>query len=52
MKRLTTVLGIVLAALLLVPAWAAAFQGEGTLRIGGMWALSGGAAFLDRKSVV
>jgi branched-chain amino acid transport system substrate-binding protein len=35
---------------LLVPAGAVAFQEEGTLRIGGMWALSGPAAYIGSSS--
>jgi branched-chain amino acid transport system substrate-binding protein len=38
-------------ALLLVPAWAPAFQNDGTLRVGGMWALSGGAAFFGKAAL-
>ena len=38
-------------AFVLVPAWAGAFQNEGTLRIGGMWALSGGAAFFGKAAL-
>jgi branched-chain amino acid transport system substrate-binding protein len=42
----------VLSALLwLWPAGAGAFQEEGTLRIGGMWALSGGGAFFGKASL-
>ena len=36
---------------LLIPASAPAFQSEGTLRIGGMWALSGGAAFFGKAAL-
>ena len=43
-------LGLALA-FVLVPAWAGAFQNEGTLRIGGMWALSGGAAFFGKAAL-
>jgi branched-chain amino acid transport system substrate-binding protein len=38
-------------AFLLVPAWAIAFQNEGTLRVGGMWALSGGASFFGKAAL-
>jgi branched-chain amino acid transport system substrate-binding protein len=52
MRRMTGLQGIALAvALLLVPAGAVAFQNEGTLRIGGMWALSGGAAFFGKAAL-
>jgi branched-chain amino acid transport system substrate-binding protein len=40
-----------LVATLAMPGWALAFQNEGTLRIGGMWALSGGAAFFGKSSL-
>jgi branched-chain amino acid transport system substrate-binding protein len=40
----------VCALALLVPAGAGAFQDEGTLRIGGMWALSGPAAYIGSSS--
>jgi len=40
-----------LVAVLALPGWALAFQNEGTLRIGGMWALSGGAAFFGKSSL-
>ena len=51
MRRTTALLGIVLAAALLWPASVPAFQNEGTLRIGGMWALSGGAAFFGKAAL-
>lgn len=52
MRRMTGLkVGAVAVALLLVPVWAAAFQNEGTLRIGGMWALSGGAAFFGKAAL-
>jgi branched-chain amino acid transport system substrate-binding protein len=47
----STVIALAAVALLLVPAGAPAFQGEGTLRIGGMWALSGGAAFFGKAAL-
>lgn len=48
-KRIGSVM--VLAALLLWPAWASAFQSEGTLRVGGLWALSGPGAFFGKSSL-
>jgi branched-chain amino acid transport system substrate-binding protein len=42
---------IVLSVLLALPGWAMAFQNEGTLRVGGMWALSGGAAFFGKAAL-
>ncbi len=42
---------IVLSILLALPGWATAFQNEGTLRVGGMWALSGGAAFFGKAAL-
>lgn len=52
MKRVFRITGIwLVSALLLWPAWAGAFQEEGTLRVGGMWALSGGAAFFGKASL-
>ena len=52
MKRITRsrMLALVLA-FVLVPVTAIAFQNEGTLRIGGMWALSGGAAFFGKSAL-
>ena len=52
MKRITRsrVLALMLA-FLVVPVSAVAFQNEGTLRIGGMWALSGGAAFFGKSAL-
>lgn len=49
MKHLAIV-GMALTLALLVPAGAGAFQDEGTLRIGGMWALSGPAAYIGSSS--
>jgi branched-chain amino acid transport system substrate-binding protein len=40
-----------LGVLLTLPTGALAFQEEGTLRIGGMWALSGGAAFFGKSAL-
>ena len=52
MRRMTGLRVIALAlAFLLVPAWAIAFQHEGTLRVGGMWALSGGASFFGKAAL-
>jgi len=52
MRRMTGLRVIALAlAFLLVPAWAIAFQNEGTLRVGGMWALSGGASFFGKAAL-
>ena len=52
MKRQVGILAaIVLSLLLALPGWATAFQNEGTLRIGGMWALSGGAAFFGKAAL-
>lgn len=52
MNRRTAMLTAVLLTLLLaLPGGALAFQDEGTLRIGGMWALSGGAAFFGKSSL-
>jgi branched-chain amino acid transport system substrate-binding protein len=52
MKRYAGIrIGVVLAVLLALPGWAGAFQSEGTLRVGGMWALSGGAAFFGKSSL-
>ena len=49
MRRIQLVsLACVLA--LLAPAAAGAFQEEGTLRIGGMWALSGPASYIGKSS--
>ena len=45
------VIALAAVVLLLVPAAAPAFQNEGTLRIGGMWALSGGAAFFGKAAL-
>src|SRR5207247_3399931 len=39
-----------LAAFLLWPGWAVAFEGEGTVRIGGMWPLSGPASFFGKAA--
>lgn len=41
---------IVSVLLVLSPGWVSAFQEEGTLRIGGMWALSGPAAYIGSSS--
>ena len=52
MKRYGVILtAVLLGVLFVLPGWALAFQNEGTLRIGGMWALSGGAAFIDKSSL-
>jgi branched-chain amino acid transport system substrate-binding protein len=52
MKGYTRVVtAILLGVLLALPGWAVAFQDEGTLRIGGLWALSGGAAFFGKASL-
>lgn len=48
MLRHVAIFSLVLA--LLIPGGAAAFQEEGTLRIGGMWALSGPAAYIGSSS--
>ena len=51
MKRVSGIGSVVLlGTLLLWPAWAGAFQEEGTVRVGGMWALSGPAAFFGKSS--
>ena len=49
MKHLA-IISLVSTLALLVPAGAGAFQEEGTLRIGGMWALSGPAAYIGASS--
>src|SRR2546430_11382306 len=41
---------LLLAACLLGPGWVGAFQSEGTVRIGGMWPLSGPAAFFGKAA--
>src|SRR3989441_8768237 len=41
---------LLLAACLLWPGWVGAFQSEGTVRIGGMWPLSGPAAFFGKAA--
>jgi branched-chain amino acid transport system substrate-binding protein len=52
MKRYGLILtAVTLGFLLALPGGAAAFENEGTLRIGGMWALSGGAAFFGKSSL-
>ncbi|PWU24949.1 MAG: hypothetical protein C5B48_03755 [Candidatus Rokuibacteriota bacterium] len=52
MKRHGGILSaVVLSVLLSWPGWAMAFQNEGTLRVGGMWALSGGAAFFGKAAL-
>jgi branched-chain amino acid transport system substrate-binding protein len=52
MRRIwRTVTVMVLAGLALWPAGASAFQDEGTVRIGGLWALSGAAAFFGKASL-
>ncbi len=52
MKRhVSMVTAILVGVLLAWPGGAAAFQEEGTLRVGGMWALSGGAAFFGKSSL-
>jgi len=50
MKRLAVGAVVVASALALLPGAGAAFQEEGTLRIGGMWALSGPAAYIGSSS--
>ncbi|MGH7326032.1 MAG: ABC transporter substrate-binding protein [Candidatus Rokuibacteriota bacterium] len=50
-RQMRIVSAILLGLLLALPGWAAAFQEEGTLRVGGLWALSGGAAFFGKASV-
>ncbi len=51
MKRLWRIGSVVaLGALLAWPAGAGAFQSEGTVRIGAMWALSGPGAFFGKSS--
>jgi len=52
MKRHVRIMtALSLGVLLALPAGALAFQEEGTLRIGGMWALSGGAAFFGKSAL-
>jgi branched-chain amino acid transport system substrate-binding protein len=51
MKRYGSGLAVLLIALLTLPGGVVAFQSEGTLRIGGMWALSGGAAFFGKAAL-
>jgi branched-chain amino acid transport system substrate-binding protein len=52
MKRQAIIVTTVFVTVLLVlPGGVAAFQEEGTLRIGGLWALSGGAAFFGKASL-
>jgi len=50
MRNLHVVILVLVLALLVVPPGAGAFQEEGTLRIGGMWALSGPAAYIGSSS--
>jgi branched-chain amino acid transport system substrate-binding protein len=50
-RQLRIVTAILIGVLLALPGWAVAFQNEGTLRIGGMWALSGGGAFFGKSSL-
>jgi branched-chain amino acid transport system substrate-binding protein len=50
-RRFGSFAAIVLSVLLALPGWAMAFQNEGTLRVGGMWALSGGAAFFGKAAL-
>jgi branched-chain amino acid transport system substrate-binding protein len=52
MRRHTRIVTAILIGVVLTwPGWAGAFQDEGTLRIGGTWALSGGAAFFGKSSL-
>ena len=52
MKRWGGILTVVILSFLLaLPGGAGAFENDGTLRIGGMWALSGGAAFFGKSSL-
>lgn len=50
MRNLLVVILALVLALPVVPPGAGAFQEEGTLRIGGMWALSGPAAYIGSSS--
>ena len=51
MKRVIRIgSGLLSLLLVLSPGWVGAFQEEGTLRIGGMWALSGPAAYIGSSS--
>jgi branched-chain amino acid transport system substrate-binding protein len=50
-RRVGILSASVLSILLAWPGWVGAFQNEGTLRVGGMWALSGGAAFFGKAAL-
>ncbi len=50
MRNLLVVIFALVLALPVVPPGVGAFQEEGTLRIGGMWALSGPAAYIGSSS--
>jgi branched-chain amino acid transport system substrate-binding protein len=50
-RRVGILTASALSILLAWPGWAGAFQNEGTLRVGGMWALSGGAAFFGKAAL-
>ena len=51
MKKAIRICSMIVSVLLLLsPGWVSAFQEEGTLRIGGMWALSGPAAYIGSSS--
>lgn len=51
MKKVIRICSVIVSVLLVLsPGWVSAFQEEGTLRIGGMWALSGPAAYIGSSS--
>lgn len=51
MKKVIRMCSMIVSVLLVLsPGWVSAFQEEGTLRIGGMWALSGPAAYIGSSS--
>lgn len=51
MKKVIRICSMIVSVLLVLsPGWVSAFQEEGTLRIGGMWALSGPAAYIGSSS--
>lgn len=51
MKKVIRICSMIVSVLfVLSPGWLSAFQEEGTLRIGGMWALSGPAAYIGSSS--
>lgn len=51
MKNTIRICSVIVSVLLVLsPGWVSAFQEEGTLRIGGMWALSGPAAYIGSSS--